>query len=429
MKYKLSEFGTTFSKSKLNNGVNVFSFYRPGMPICVRAVFFAGARFDTISGISHFLEHMLVAGTEKFPSKDKLAEPLEKVGGSFSASTSLNSARLNINVPQKKDLNIGLEILGEMLFKSLFDDKTIENERSSIISEIGEAEEDPYYELDNFYYSMIFKKTPLENNVIGNKDSVNKIEKQDLLNFKNDFLRAGRMCILISGGIKINECLPLLNKYLAKHKTEKYFDAPEIAPINRENFVGYKPFKNNKQVYAKMGFRTIGMNENDKEMASLDLIAGVLGKGRASRLIKELRYKKGLVYSISAGQNNYPDAGVFNISTSFEHSKLKDVIEIIIDELKKIERNGINKDELEFIKSATIKSAFNNMQTSWSWINVHEDEMIFNPNLSRTLEYYMNKIDSLTLKEVNATAKKYLHKDNFYIALCGTDKNPNIKWE
>lgn len=172
----------------------------------------------------------------------------------------------------------------------------------------------------------------------------------------------------------------------------------------------------------------MGANENDREMFSLDLVAGILGKGRASRLVKELRYKRGFVYGVKAGHYNHPDAGHLSISTSFEHSKLDGVIEIIISELRKIGKNGISKYEFEFAKSATVKSVFNNMQTSWSWINVHEDEMVFNPRLSRTIDYYMNEVISLTLGEINEAIKKYLHKDNFYIALCGNNRKLSASW-
>jgi predicted Zn-dependent peptidase len=425
---KLSDFGVNFNKNKLDNGVNVFAFHRIGMPICIRAVFFAGSRFDSIPGTAHFLEHMLVAGTEKFPSKDKLAKPLEKIGGNFSASTSLNFIKLNITIPQKEDFETGVEIFEEMLLHSLFDEKVVENERGSILSEIGESEEDPRRILNDIYYQAVFKKTPLENNVIGNKNSVSTITKENLLKFKDTFLNSSRMCLIVSGGITIDECLPLLNKYLSKFEPKKYFTMPEIAIIDRENPVVHLPFKNNKQTYVKIGFRTLGVNENDSEIFSLDMIAGILGKGRASRLIKELRYEKGLVYNIGAGHSNYPDAGDFYITTSFENDKLEDVIEVIISELKKLQKDGITEDELEFIKSATIKSVFNNMQTSLSWINFHEYEMVFNPGLARTVDYFMNKTESLTLEEVNATAQKYLHKDNFYIALCGINRKPSTVW-
>ncbi len=428
MNYQLSDFGISFFKDKLKNDVGVFLFNKIGAPVCIRVVFFAGSRFNFIPGIAHFLEHMLVAGTKKFPSKDKLAEPLERVGGSFSASTGLDYIRLNITVPQKEDLNIGLEILEEMLSHSLFNDKTIENEKGSIVSEIGEAEENPLRVLDDIYYHTVFNNTPLANNVLGNKDSVNKITKQDLLKFKDTFLNVGKMCVLVSGNITMDECLPLLNKHFSGYKKEKRFYMPEKLPVRREDYVACKSFRGNKQVYAKIGFRTMGVNENDREMFSLDLVAGILGKGRASRLVKELRYKKGFVYGVKAGHHNFPDAGHFNISTSFEHDKLEDVTRVIIGELGKIGKDGISEYEFEFAKSASVKSVFNNMQTSWSWINVHEDEMVFNPELARTIDYYMNEVSSLTLGEVNEAIKKYLHKDNFYLALCGTDKEPAVSW-
>src|SRR3989338_6364351 len=367
MNYQLSELGVSFSKDRLDNNVGVFLFNKIGAPICIRTTFFAGSRFDSIPGIAHFLEHMLVAGTKKFPSKDKLAEPLERIGGRFSASTSLN-------------------------------------------------------------YHAIFNNTALERRVIGNKDSVNKIFKQDLLKYKDTFLNTGRISFLVSGDITMNECLSLLTKYLNDNNIEKRFSIPRKADINRGDYFTYIPFQDNKQVYVKMGFRTIGLNESDREIFSLGLVAGILGKGRASRLVKELRYKRGLVYSISAGQYNYPDAGHFVISTSFEHGKLENILKIIINELERIAQDGISEYEFEFTKSATVKSVFNTMQTSWSWINIHEDEMVFNPELARTIDYFMNEINSLTLEEVNAVARKYLHKDNFYLALCGTDKKPTILW-
>lgn len=428
MGYQLSEFGVSFSKGKLDNNIEVFLFKKTGLPVCISVMFFAGARFDSIPGTAHFLEHLLVAGTKTFPSKDKLAEPLERVGGGFSASTGFDYLELNLTVPKKEDLNLGLEILEEMLQHSLFSDKTIENERGSIIAEIGENEEDPYYILGETYYHIVFKGTVLENNVSGNKDSVNKIKKPDLLKFKDAFLSAGRMCVLVSGDITLEECLPLLNKCLNSYNVQERFARPQKAAIHRKDYVVHKPFRDNKQVYARMGFRTIGMNENDRESFSLGLIAAILGRGRASRLAKELRYKRGLVYGVGAIHSVYPDAGHLSVSTSFEHDKLETVLATTINELKEIGKNGVSAHELEFMKSAIIKSTFSNMQTSWSWINVHEDEMVFNPNLSRTIEYFMNEVDSLTLEEVNGVARKYLHEDNFYLALCGTDQQPSVEW-
>jgi predicted Zn-dependent peptidase len=424
--YQLSDFGVKFNKSKLENGVDVFGFYRAGMPVCIRVVFFSGSRFDTLPGTAHFLEHMLVAGTEKYPSKDKLAEPLERVGGSFLGQTNPDYIRLNVLIPQKEDLDIALEILEQMLWHSLFDEKVIENERGSILSEIGISEEKPEVVLmQDVYNPMIFRNTHLQNKNGGNKDSVVQITKQDLLEFKNKHFRAGNMIVLISGGANIDEYMPLLNKYLSKYPAEQYLSIPETTAADRKNFKGFKPYRENKQTYLRMGFRTAGMNENSRDDSSLDIIARVLGKGRSSRLLRELRYKKGLVYGVQAQNISYPEMGHLLITTSFENEKMQNVVDIILEQLKDL---SIKEEELNFAKLSINKSFFIGLENSQSWLNYHQYEMMFNPKRCKTVDQYMNEIDSLTLEEVNKAAKKYLHKDNFYLALCGTDKEPAVSW-
>lgn len=425
MEHKLSNLGVNLTNTKLSNGVNLFYFERIGMPIAIRVVFFAGSRFDSILGTAHFLEHMMVAGTEKFPSKDLLAIPLEKIGGGFSASVDTDFIRFNVTIPQKEDLEIGLKTLEEMLWHSLFDEKTIENERGSIISEIKEDEADPYYKIDSLYYHMVFKNTVLENEIIGAKETVNKITKKDLLDFKNKYLTAGRMCIIVSGDVG-RENLYLFDKYLSKYKPEKYFELPISAKISNDKHIAFAPNDQNSQTYIRFGFRTNSTINDDRESICLSMISSILGKGRASRLLKELRYKKGLLYGISAKNYQISDVGHFYISTSVEKEKANEVIGIIVDEIKKLNQSGITIDEFEFIKSAIIKSVPNIFETSWSWINLHEDTLIFEPESLKTVDYYTKIVNSITLDEVNLVVKKYLNKENMYLAVYGVDTEPKI---
>ena len=85
----LSKFGVELHQSLLKNDVNVFLFYRKGMPIFLRTLFFAGSRFDTISGTAHFLEHLITSGTEKFPSKNIIADHIQKIGGEICGGTGI----------------------------------------------------------------------------------------------------------------------------------------------------------------------------------------------------------------------------------------------------------------------------------------------------------------------------------------------------
>ena len=86
---KLSDFGIKRESGILRSGVRLTVFRKPSAPIYTSFAFLSGGRFDTVGkeGLAHFMEHMIVAGTKKFPTKDKLAEYLESYGGAFHAST------------------------------------------------------------------------------------------------------------------------------------------------------------------------------------------------------------------------------------------------------------------------------------------------------------------------------------------------------
>ena len=81
----LADLGVSLEKRTLKNGANLFLFQRKGMPIYLRTTFFAGSRFDSIPGTAHFLEHMLLVGTKKFPTKNSMTEYIQKVGGEFAS--------------------------------------------------------------------------------------------------------------------------------------------------------------------------------------------------------------------------------------------------------------------------------------------------------------------------------------------------------
>lgn len=428
MPHKLSDLGVEFQKAKLDNGVPIFLFQRKGMPIAMRVVFFAGARFDKIAGTAHFLEHLLVAGTEKYPTKDKLAEKLERIGGDFNANTNVDFLRLNVNIAQKEDLSIGLEVLNEMLYRSLFEDKTIENERGSVLSELSQYEENPYFNLNLIFNPLIYNKSPRNNNVIGTKESINKIAKEDILDHKKAFLSSGRMTVIVSGDLSMSECLPKFNEFLSYGDREPRFENPEILEINRDKWLDSIPFRDNKQVYVRMGFRIPAFEQGMREIEWLGLAADILGSGRTSRFLKELRYKRGLVYNVGAGVSSNVDTGIFSAWTSVKRENFDEVVKIMIEELKKLSQEGLSQSELDFTKSASVKSVVNTMQTSQSWLNPHEYEAVFNSERARTLDFYMNEIESITLEEVNLALRKYLHKDNFYLSFCGIEKTPNVSW-
>ena len=148
---------------------------RKGSPIYMRFIFNAGARYDTKYGLAHFVEHMLVAGTEKFPTKDALARYIDATGGSFSASTNSDILYLNIEIAEKGDFDIAIQLIDQIFNHSLFDKQTIEKERGAIITELQKKRSNPESYIWSVFQKISFQNTPAGHPTLGDMDSINSI--------------------------------------------------------------------------------------------------------------------------------------------------------------------------------------------------------------------------------------------------------------
>lgn len=130
------------------------------MPVFARATFLSGSRFDHPGkeGTSHFLEHMIVAGTKRFPSKDKLAAYIEQFGGGFSAFTGADSVSVNVAVGDPADLEKAFEVMHEILTESTFESSTVETERGSILRELGDKKSNPSEMVWEVYRKLFFRE-------------------------------------------------------------------------------------------------------------------------------------------------------------------------------------------------------------------------------------------------------------------------------
>lgn len=413
----IKDFTAEKSEVILSNGSHLIVLNRPGMPVYLRAAFLSGSRFDPEGkeGLAHFIEHMLVAGTEHFPTKDKLASYIERFGGDIGASTGGEMLNINVSVGDPNDLKEAVKILGEILNKPLFDEESIENERGSILRELGDRNSTPREIVWDVYRKLFFQGTSVGRSILGSMDSINNIRKQDLVKFYKSLMTSGRMVIVISGGIGIEEVKELAEQELLVPVSEKITFSQDLAVL-REDSVLIEPYSNTPQVHLVFGFRAA--NAFSSDIPVLNLIAEVLGGGRAAILTKKLRYEKGLVYGVGCQTVGMSDGGSFIVKTSTSKDKLQELLDITTAEISKISQNGLIDEDISFAKEKMIKSKREQMQTSSSWVNFHStDELIGKKDWSLTK--YIEEISSVTSEQTKLVAQKYFGENNWYLAVCG----------
>lgn len=411
----LGDFGVNLHKAQLKNGSNVFLFQRKGMPIYIRTIFFAGSRFDAIPGVAHFLEHMLLAGTKKFPKKNLIAEHIQRVGGDFGASTSPNSLRINIEIPEASDLSVGIEVLNEIINESLFDPTTIENERGSIVSEFQSKLSNPKEYVNEVSRRLSLQSLAAGQSTLGGIDNIQKISVDNLLGHKNRFLTSGRVAFIVSGGVEPEELLNTLEQ-VALPISER-FEIAEKLPITNNQTMEVVQYPGTKELQVVFSCRT--SIENYKEYCALKVLNDLIGNGRGSRLITRLRYENGLVYNISSSIIESPDWGIFSIKLSCDKNNFQKVKEIIFEEFESLIKNGVSESKLEDTKTKISKGSVRHSQTSESWVDSHETQSLFYPENLKTLADYIETVNSITNNDLQEVINKYLKRENFVIAICG----------
>lgn len=418
MQRKLESFGVQFHKIKLRNGSYLFHFERRGMPLYIRAAFFAGSRFDSIPGTAHFLEHLLVAGTERFPSKNLIAEHIQKTGGDFGASTNNSILRFNVEIPETEDIDVGLEVMSECLTKSSFKDSVIETERGAVLSELKSNKNNPNKRVSEATSRLVFQGTPLASSVMGDEESIRKITKNDLIGFCNKFIHSGRVSFISSGDIKANTLADKINS-LDLGQYER-FAMSERLPVIREKKLEID--YDNKIDHLEVALATRTDTKNYKEWCALRVLNNIMSVGRGSRLITKLRYQKGLVYTISSYVSSSVDWETITIRFSCDKKKFDEVRSVIFEEFENLKTKGVMPTELEGAKSRLSKGSKRFFQTSDAWVDFHQDAALFSPTDVHTVEDYITTINDLNLEDLRAVAQKYLVKENFLAAVYGDYK-------
>lgn len=419
----LSDLNIKFDKSTLTNGSNLFVFSKKGAPITIRTIFWAGARFGKIQGISHFLEHMIVAGSKKYPTKDLLSARLENIGGSFGAYTDSDFLTIDINIADIQDLSVGLEILDEILHSPLFDDKTIENERKAILSEIGKKRFNPSQNIFDVSKRIFYQETVLKEPVLGTNDSISSITKNDLLESFEQLISRNKPTVIISGDVTSAEILPLLNLIL-KNNINKPKIPLEILPIINRKKIEIEKYEG-EHSNIRVGFRVKFLNPKEERISQI--LATLLANSKSSILVNELRYRRGLVYDLGASVSFSIDRSIFTINSSTNPKNIQNVLDIIKDEISKVKEKGISQKQLDFLKNKLTKSKRFGLQTTQQIIDFHSQNIMINENNPILLDDMMSILEKITLEEVNLTIKDIFDFDNFFIAICGNVNEEDVK--
>ena len=339
-----------YERTTLQNGLRLLVAPMPGMRSASISFFFTvGSRYEsnTNAGISHFIEHMLFKGSQKYPNARLISEAIEGVGGVFNASTGKELTHYSARVPGEHASAV-LDVLADMVHHPLFDPIEIEKERGVIIEELSSTHDDPQDWVGLLIDEAMWPKLPLGRDDAGYIETVSNIQRQQLLVYLDEYYRPNSLIISVAGNID-SSCIVEKCKRLFSTWEPRQHSAWEqcLPPANTSPTVLIK--KETEQVNLCLG--TLGIAYSSPDYYALMLINAILGDGMSSRLFQTIREEQGLAYDIGSYFNSYAETGNFVVSAGVDPSQVEAAVRAIVNELTRLCTTPVPAVELDRIKA------------------------------------------------------------------------------
>lgn len=330
-------------------GARVFFVENHDLPMIDLSVNFgAGSGYDSAekSGLASLVRHMLPLGAEGL-SEDDIAKKLADIGATMGGSFDPDRAGLSLRtlVSEKK---AAVDIFAQVLQHPLFDQGILEREKTRIISNIREAQTQPEYLLGRSFSKMLYGDHPYGLEPGGSVETVAKIDRQDLLDFYSAHYLADRAVIAIVGDISRQDAEDLAIKLGSGLKTG-VGPAPIKAPVLPAKAETKTIDNPSSQSHIAVGY--LGVKRIDPDYFPLYVGNYILGGGGfVSRLLNEVREKRGLAYSTSSYFYPLEQQGPFRIELQTRRDQTAQALAIVKKVLADFVDQGPTADELKAAK-------------------------------------------------------------------------------
>tara|TARA_Y100000590_G_scaffold423430_2_gene529312 strand:+ start:4004 stop:5257 length:1254 start_codon:yes stop_codon:yes gene_type:complete len=385
----------------LDNGLRIVTHEMQSVKSVAFGVFNdVGSRDETkeINGTAHFLEHMAFKGTKKRSALD-IAKAIDDVGGVINAYTS-EEVTAYYTVLMSEDLNIGVDIITDILQNSIFEPKELETERGVILQEIGMYLDTPLRMVHDYWQKTAYPDQPIGRLILGKKDIIKSIERKKLIEFMQNNYHPKKMIFSAAGKVNHDKFVDMIinsTKNLPTGKLNKRVKATYCGGEYREE-------KELEQIHMVLGFKGIDYLDND--LHALGVYSTLMGTGMSSRLFQEIREKRGLVYSIHTDSDSYSDTGTFQVVAGTGKNEIKELLPVLCDELVNSVTN-LTDEEINRAKAQMKSSIVMSMESSSSNAGTSAYQLI-RYNKLIDIDERIEKINNVTKKSIEKVIAKTL---------------------
>jgi zinc protease len=383
-----------------------------------------GSRRDSTGeeGAAYLTAKGLLLGTAKRGEK-AINEELDFMGASLNSSPARDYASLTLRV-LKKDLEKGFDLFMEVLTQPTFPREEVGREVQKTLAAIQAAEDQPEEVAEKAFQENLFLSGPYRHPVEGTKKSLPLMTRETLDRFYKKNYHPNRSILAVVGDITQEEVKTKLIPGLEKWPKGKASDAPVPNVFAK----GPKTVKIDRMLtQANIILGHAGVSRDNPDFYALTVMNYILGGGGfSSRLMEEVRNKRGLAYSVYSFFEPGKFPGSFQIGLQTKNVSAREAISLAREEMKRIQKEPVSEKEIEGARKYLIGSFPMRMDTQGKLVNFLLQVEYYGLGLDYP-ERYSQLIQGVSREDVLRVARKYLQPEKCILVVVANQKMADIE--
>jgi zinc protease len=406
-----------YAVKTLTNGLQVIAVSHHEQPaVSLRLLVRAGAAQDPEGrpGVAALAATLLDQGTTT-RSAEQIANAIDSIGGALGTGAGSDLSFIQAIV-MKDSLNFGLDLVSDVAQHPVFAKDEIERQRQQSLSGMRVSYDDPEFLANIVFDRLVYGLHPYGRPQAGTPDTLAALTRDDLLAFHKKWFGANNAILAIVGDVTPEEAFAGAERAFggwtkATVEVVKPLDPP---PPARRVIVIDKP----GAVQTEIRVGNLAIARKNSDFMAMDLASKVLGGEGANRLHRVLRSERGLTYGASADFNALKQAGDIVAQTNTRSATTGETLRLIVDEVWKLLRDRVGERELagaqEYLTGSFPLTIETPSQIALQILNA----VFFGLDLN-DLQTYRERVNAVTVDDVQRVARNYLHPDRLTVVLVG----------
>jgi len=384
-----------YDLTTLPNGLRIISEDMPSLhSLSVGAWVGTGSRDErpVEAGASHFLEHLLFKGSEAWPAR-RISDAFDAVGARHNAFTSKEYTCYWARM-RDTNLDLGVEILAEMVQHPAFRQEEIDLERGVVLEEINMNEDDPTDVAHEQFITALWGGHPLAPPILGTPDSITTMSRDTIRTYWARRYSPKSTVIAAAGRVDHDHLVEVVGEAFAAWEGEEISRSLTVPTPSAA--VGVR-HRDTEQAHLIFGGPSIA--RDDERRYALFVADHVLGGGMSSRLFHEIREMRGLAYAVQTFRLPFADAGANAVYVGTTPTQTAEVLKLVRREINTVIESGITDEELGRAKGNIQGSLALSLEDADGRMNrLGRNEITGLEH--RSVDEIVEKVDAVTVQDV-----------------------------